>query len=208
MQDWHDRGGVVTRGVLIDYKAYADDKGITYSPFEGHKITIAAIEEIARLQDVTFRQGDVILFRTGYVEALDMASHEEQQEMLGTHKSVGIEQSEEAVKWFWNNHCAAVAADNSGFEVLPPTVDGIDGVGTPKDMSEFETVVPTRFADEGTVLHQTFLNLFGLPIGEMWDLKALSKHCAHTKRYTFLLTSIPLNVPGAVASPPNALAIF
>jgi hypothetical protein len=58
------------------------------------------------------------------------------------------------------------------------------------------------------VLHQYFLSFFGLNIGELWDLKALSEQCKKTGRYSFLLTSIPLNVPGAVASPPNALAIF
>ena len=47
-----------------------------------------------------------------------------------------------------------------------------------------------------------------MPIGELWDLKALSEHCAKVGRYTFLLTSSPLNVPGSIGSPPNALAIF
>ena len=47
-----------------------------------------------------------------------------------------------------------------------------------------------------------------MTIGELWDLKALSEKCKQLKRYTFLLTSIPLNVPGAIGSPPNALAIF
>jgi hypothetical protein len=50
--------------------------------------------------------------------------------------------------------------------------------------------------------------MFGLNIGELWDLKALAEHCAKIGRYSFLLTSIPLNVPGLVASPPNALALF
>jgi hypothetical protein len=58
------------------------------------------------------------------------------------------------------------------------------------------------------VLHQYFLGLFGLNIGELWDLKALSAQCKKLGRYTFLLTSIPLNVPGGLGSPPNALAIF
>jgi hypothetical protein len=58
------------------------------------------------------------------------------------------------------------------------------------------------------VLHQYFLALFGLPIGELWDLKALSEKCASLKRWTFLLTSIPLNVPGSIGSPPNAIAVF
>jgi len=50
--------------------------------------------------------------------------------------------------------------------------------------------------------------LFGLPIGELWDLKALSEQCAKSKRWTFLLTSVPLNVPGVIGSPANTLAIF
>jgi len=58
------------------------------------------------------------------------------------------------------------------------------------------------------VLHQYFLSLFGLNIGELWDLKALGAHCKKIGRYEFLLTSVPLNVPGGVGSPPNALAIF
>jgi hypothetical protein len=62
--------------------------------------------------------------------------------------------------------------------------------------------------DVSTVLHQYFLSLFGMSIGELWDLKALSEHCAKTGRYTFLLTSAPLNVPGLIGSPPNALAVF
>ena len=48
----------------------------------------------------------------------------------------------------------------------------------------------------------------GMNIGELWDLKALSETCAKLKRYTFLLTSVPLNVPGGIGSPPNALALF
>lgn len=47
-----------------------------------------------------------------------------------------------------------------------------------------------------------------MPIGELWDLKALSEQCEKSKKWTFLLTSIPLNVPGGIGSPPNALAVF
>ena len=47
-----------------------------------------------------------------------------------------------------------------------------------------------------------------MPIGELWDLKALSEYTKKTGRYSFLLTSAPLNHPGLVASPPNAIALF
>ena len=63
-------------------------------------------------------------------------------------------------------------------------------------------------ADCAAVLHQYFLALFGLNIGELWDLKALGETCKRLGRYEFLFTSIPLNVPGGIGSPPNALAIF
>lgn len=47
-----------------------------------------------------------------------------------------------------------------------------------------------------------------MPIGELWDLEALAVECNRQKKWTFFLTSSPLNVEGGVASPPNALAIL
>ncbi len=69
--------------------------------------------------------------------------------------------------------------------------------------------------------------MWGMPIGEFFDLEALAKHAAETGRYTFFFSSWPLNVCvnslldltssakgllthlcssslGGVASPPNA----
>lgn len=57
-------------------------------------------------------------------------------------------------------------------------------------------------------MHQTLLAGFGMPIGEIFDLEELARYCQGEKRWTFFLTSEPLNVKGGVASPPNALAIF
>jgi len=47
-----------------------------------------------------------------------------------------------------------------------------------------------------------------MPIGEIFDLEGLARTCAELKRYSFFLTSMPLNMPGGVSSPPNAMAIF
>jgi hypothetical protein len=44
--------------------------------------------------------------------------------------------------------------------------------------------------------------------GELFDLEELSKICKKQGRYSFFLTSMPLNMPGGVSSPPNAIAIF
>lgn len=50
--------------------------------------------------------------------------------------------------------------------------------------------------------------MWGTPIGELWNLEELSRVCAQEKKYSFFLTSAPLNVQGGVASPPNVLAIM
>lgn len=57
-------------------------------------------------------------------------------------------------------------------------------------------------------LHETLLSGFGMPIGELMDLKELAAACKRAKRWTFFFTSQPLNVVGGVASPPNGLAIL
>ena len=46
-----------------------------------------------------------------------------------------------------------------------------------------------------------------MPIGELWWLDDLADDCAADGVYEFFFTSAPLNVPGGVGSPPNALAI-
>jgi hypothetical protein len=45
-------------------------------------------------------------------------------------------------------------------------------------------------------------------IGELWDLEAPSAMSERLERWTFFLTTTPMNVPGGVASPPSALAFF
>lgn len=125
------------RGVLIDYKAFADRHGITYSPFETHKITVADIEAIAKEQSVVFKQGDIIIIRSGFVEELNGISAEEQDAKLSTHKAIGVEGTIDVVRWFWNQHFAAAAGDMPGFEVLPAVKDGVDGAGGPADLGSF-----------------------------------------------------------------------
>lgn len=58
------------------------------------------------------------------------------------------------------------------------------------------------------MLHPILLAGWGTPIGELFDLEALAETCKHRNRWSFFITSVPLNYRGAVASPPNAMAIF
>lgn len=126
LNHWHSRGGLVGRGVLIDYKRWAEANGIKCDPFTDHRITIKEIETIAKEEGVTFKQGDIIIVRSGFTEGLTGLSGEEQEKKLG-HRCIGVEGTPESAKWFWNKHFAAVAGDAIAFEALPPQIDGKDG---------------------------------------------------------------------------------
>ncbi|CEI63603.1 unnamed protein product [Fusarium venenatum] len=175
LDHWHDRGGLVGRGVLLDYRAYSQAMGIGYSCFDEKRITVNELEEIAKYQGTLLKHGDILIIRTGFTEDITSpGSYEAQAKAFATHKAVGVEGNERVARWFWNKRFSAVASDSIAFEALPPY----------------------------------FLSLFGLHIGELWDLKALSAKCKELNRYSFLLTSVPINIPGSIGSPPNALAIF
>ncbi len=62
-------------------------------------------------------------------------------------------------------------------------------------------------SDRRTAYHTHLLVYFGMPIGELWDMEELSEACAADGRYSFMLCSAPLKIPGGVGSPPNAVAI-
>ncbi|KIX08843.1 uncharacterized protein Z518_03500 [Rhinocladiella mackenziei CBS 650.93] len=187
---WHARGGMAGRGVLLDYRAWAEAKGISYNCFDSHIITISDLESIAEYQGTKLLFGDILVIRSGYTEDLGAADADEQQRFLNTGRAIGIEGNINSAKWIWNHHFSAVAGDMLAFEVTPPRIGNREG----------------GIAD--LVLHQYLLGLFGVSIGELWDLKTLGEYCKKAGRYEFFLTSVPLNIPGLVASPPNALAIL
>jgi hypothetical protein len=68
-------------------------------------------------------------------------------------------------------------------------------------------------------IHDYLLPMWGTPVGELFDLEALSQKCQELGRYSFFVTSAPLNVLRGIAcilpfpilltlAPPNCLAIF
>ncbi|KAI0668300.1 putative cyclase-domain-containing protein [Trametes maxima] len=178
--------GICGRGVLIDLvKYYTDLHGkLPYDPVTTHAIPLADILAAAKKQGVTFRRADILILRVGFISRYTGATQEERND-IGTREETfaGLEQSEDMKRFLWNNHFAAVASDQPALERWPPP----EGV---------------------THLHSTILGMWGMPIGEFFDLEALSKHCAETGRYTFFFSSWPLNVLGGVASPSNAAAYF
>lgn len=122
---WHKRGGVVGRGVLIDYVLYAQKHNIKYSAIEYHEISHEDLEKAAQEQGVTFRQGDILIVRSGvtkwYNECTDLAARDAW--FTGNKRSVGVAPTKEAISWVWNHHFAAVAGDALAWEPIPYPAD-------------------------------------------------------------------------------------
>ena len=55
--------------------------------------------------------------------------------------------------------------------------------------------------DAKVVLHQWLLAGWGMPIGEMFDLEELTKHCQEVGKWSFFLCSVPLKVIVSLSSP-------
>ncbi|KAL8694634.1 MAG: hypothetical protein Q9218_000729 [Villophora microphyllina] len=70
------------------------------------------------------------------------------------------------------------------------------------------TVNGVHATQKDWALHEILLSGWGMPIGELFDLEELAAQCRRLDRWSFFLTSEVCNVPGGVASPANALAIF
>lgn len=155
LDHWHPAGGLVARGVLIDFKAWSDagaraegktgDEANSH-PLDGHRITVSEIEAVARDQGVELRPGDVIIIRTGYTEVMQTPTPDDIAKLYNGTIS-GMHGDMESVKWLWNNHFAAVASDNISFEALMPLKE--DGsVGTPQDLGKtpslIDPVIPDR----------------------------------------------------------------
>jgi hypothetical protein len=183
------RRGVAGRGVLIDFPRFAAASGIAFPLGARYGITPEQLYAAAGWQGVRFQTGDILLLRTGWIEYYRALNQEQRARLAqpGAMQAGGLEQGEASLRFLWDNHFAAVASDNPSFEAHP-AAPGIDGL-------------------PGDSMHGVIIGLWGMPIGELFQLDSLAEACAADGRYECLFTSAPLNKLGGVASPPNALAI-
>ena len=176
-----------------------------------HAISAGDLQACADAQNLTLKKGDILLVRSGFKVGYAALSEKEKLAWSVADPTVwvGVETSIKTARWIWETGFSACGGDAPGFERIPNLV----GQGEPGGL-------------EKLCLHEVMLSGWGMPIGEsfscvwtrgfrltcligeMFDLEALSEECFKQKRYSFFLTSKPLNVVGGVGSPPNMLAIF
>jgi kynurenine formamidase len=166
-----ENGGIVGRGVLLDYAGWAASKNMSLGPLTTWKITLAELKEVAEYQKISFRPNDILFIRSGYVKAL--LSLTEDEAMVYSKSvppaAIGVESGEEMLRWIWENEFAAVAGDMTAFEAHP-------------------------FQSKEYMLHEWLLGGWGMPIGELFDLEKLAEECRQLNKWSFFFTSIPLKV--------------
>jgi kynurenine formamidase len=184
---WAARG-IAGRGVLLDVDAVLGGAGTGFDPASPRSVTVAELDAARAAAGVEWQPGDVLLLYTGF-----LGWHVRQEAGLraamaerGALRNVGLAHDEEMARYLWNAHVSAVVADNPSVEVWP--------------------VDPSEAAFPFGFLHRMLIGQFGLALGELWWLEDLALSCRRDGRYEVFLTAAPLNVPGGIGSPANALA--
>lgn len=182
IEAWAERG-IAGRGVLLDIEALLGGAGTGFSPASTRPITVAELEAARERAGVHWEPGDVMLLHTGYLEWYRRQDVDVRAAIASAEpRAVGLAHGEEMVRYLWDAHLSAIAADNPALEAWPPG----DG--------EFDC------------LHRCLIGRFGLAIGEFLALGELARECRASGRYEVFFTAAPLNIPGGVGSTANALA--
>ncbi|KAI1645757.1 uncharacterized protein F4817DRAFT_342170 [Daldinia loculata] len=198
MQAWA-KHGIAGRGLLLDYGRWAEARNIKPVYYDNFKITHSDLVNVAESQGIDLRPaaqggdiqiGDILVVRSGFLKNANSLTYEERaphhlgKNKFGPHdeqRYIGVDQSEEILDLLHDSYFSAVAGDHPAFEAWP--------------------------SEKDYYLHEKLLALWGVPIGELWDLEKLAEKCVERKQWTFFLSSAPNHVKGGISSTANAVAI-
>lgn len=110
----------IGRGVLIDYAAWAEKRGIKYSTFSTHQVRLSDIQEIAKECGITFQKGDILLVRVGVTKEWDTVMTDAQKQEYSDNSSpshAGVEATPDMLRWLWDTGFCAIAGDAISWEV-------------------------------------------------------------------------------------------
>jgi kynurenine formamidase len=182
------RETICSRFVLADMPRWAAANHFPYTPESGHQIDERQLAEILQAQDGTqLRPGDILMLRTGWIDWYETLDPAQRQQLAppGTPQAAGLKNSTDILEYLWDAGVAAIIADNPSVEAMP-----------------FDTTRADGF------LHYQLIPLLGFALGELFDLHELAQACATIRRWSGLLCAAPMDLPGAVGSPGNAIALL
>jgi len=174
--------GMFGRAVLIDVAGHRASVGEPIEPLSPFAITAEHVEAARVAQAVEVREGDILLLRTGWMQGYLAADAAGRETFARKFSFPGLYAGEETARYLWNLRIAAVAADNPALEVAP----GDKAAGS---------------------LHRRILPMLGIPIGELWNFEELAADCRDDGCWEAFFASVPLYLPGGVASPANAVVL-
>ncbi len=180
IQHWAQRG-IIGRAVLVDVEGHERRMGRSFASTEPTLVTVDMLEQTLAAQGTELRYGDIMLLRTGYVDTYLADPPEVRDRYVEARTAPGLQGSPEMVEFLWDSGVVAVAADNPAVESYPH----------PSNES----------------LHVRLIPLLGFALGEFFRFGPLAADCERDGVYTCFFASVPLNVPGGVGSPGNAIAI-
>jgi len=184
IENWARRG-IAGRGVLLDVARHLERAGRPIDASTVYRIPVEELEACRAAEGVEIRAGDTLLVRTGWMAWYLQQDATTRRGLANTAalQTPGLQAGEEMARYLWNLHIVAAASDCPALEAWPPTIQS------------------------GGFLHHYLIGLFGMAIGELWDLEGLAADCAADGTYEFLFVAAPLNKLGGIGSPPNALAM-
>lgn len=179
------RRGIAGRAVLLDVGRYLESQGDPIDFTTDRRFSVEELEACRKAQGVEFEPGDVLLLRTGWTEWYTGLEQPQRNALanMATFRAPGIASGEPMARYLWDLHVVAAASDLPSLEAWPPR------------------------RDFGGFLHEWLIGLFGMAIGELWDLASLAADCAGDGRYACFFVSAPINKLGGIGSPPNAIAL-
>lgn len=173
---------MVTRGVLVDIARYKGVKRLAGD----HLVTAEEIEAVARKQGVSFRQGDVVLIRTGWMSVW----YEQGKNAFLKSGSPGMGWS--VSQWLKKSRAVAVGLDTVNEEIMPCEPEALKMIKQPR------WTMP---------IHYELLRNQGMMILDLAYLDELAEACARDRVYEFLFIGGTLNVINGTGSPASPLAI-
>jgi kynurenine formamidase len=185
------RHGIAGRGVLVDVVPAVLAREPGWLPGSPTIVRLNDVRGALAATGTPLRFGDILLIHTGFLDWYRGLGERERTAMREAGpqlEAVGLEHSEDVARFLWDGGIAAVASDSVGVEAWPP-IREVDAR-------------PFGF------LHLALIGHLGMAIGELWELAPLVERCRRRGRWDFFLTSAPLNLPGGVGTPANALAVL
>jgi kynurenine formamidase len=171
--------GAQGRGVMIDLHHHFQRQRTAV----GHDDLMRVMEK----DKVAVERGDMVCLYTGFADViLELRKNPDAKLLHGTCSGLDG-RDERLLQWISDSGLACLISDNYAVELIPTSL-----------------TKPRPHA--AMPLHEHCLFKNGIHLGEMWYLTELAQWLRSHKRNRFLLTAPPLRLPGAVGSPPAAVA--